>query len=128
MNDEVRKAVRSLYADESDNEAWLLVCAELTRLAEIADAVDPLVVRLHEVTTKLEAANAEVEQLRERVQFWHNSSDDMHNFWQSDKDKLEAANALLRESLPRIGAECAERHVADLVERIQAQLSESGHG
>ena len=31
---------------------------ELTRLTEIAEGVDPLVVRLGEVTTRLEAANA----------------------------------------------------------------------
>jgi hypothetical protein len=37
--------------------------AELTRLAEIADSVDPIVIRLGEVTTKLEAANAEVERM-----------------------------------------------------------------
>jgi hypothetical protein len=35
-----------------------LLRAELTRLTEVADSVDPIVTRPHDVTAKLEAANA----------------------------------------------------------------------
>jgi hypothetical protein len=60
MNEEVRKAVKvvrkhfDLSMDDDASEAWCKVRAELTRLTEIAESVDPLVVRLGEVTTKLE--------------------------------------------------------------------------
>jgi hypothetical protein len=43
--------------EENNLAAWQTIRAELTRLTEIADAVDPLVVRLGEVTTRLEAAD-----------------------------------------------------------------------
>ena len=73
MSDEVRKAVEAadaaaqLAPDDSVGVAqWQTIRAELTRLTEIADAVDPLVIRLGEVTTRLEAANA---LLRECVHF-----------------------------------------------------------
>jgi uncharacterized protein YigA (DUF484 family) len=55
MNDEVRKA---LYCLERNDISWHTVNNELTRLTEVADAVDPIVIRLHDVTAKLEAANA----------------------------------------------------------------------
>ena len=74
---------------KTSRESLQTIRAELTRLTEIAEGVDPLVVRLGEVTTR-----------------------------------LEAANALLREALPWVGSECSERHVSDLVERIEAHLSE----
>jgi hypothetical protein len=41
------------------------VRAELTRLTEIADAVDPLVIRLHDATARLEAANALLRKCRD---------------------------------------------------------------
>lgn len=63
MNEELRKAVERMTANMYDPGcvAYMdaqTIRAELTRLTEIADSVDPLVVRLGEVTTKLEAANA----------------------------------------------------------------------
>lgn len=64
MNEEVRKAVERMdytsqpITTEYNLRAWQTIRAELTRLTEIADAVDPLVIRLGEVTTRLEAADA----------------------------------------------------------------------
>ena len=63
MNDEVRKALDrvQIICDEWADipiADWHTLNNELTRLTEIADSVDPLVARLGEVTTRLEAANA----------------------------------------------------------------------
>ena len=44
--------------DPDEREMWQTIRAELHRLTEIADGAEPLVIRLGEVTTKLEAANA----------------------------------------------------------------------
>lgn len=52
MNDEVRKAVEECAAQGCESAAET-IRAELTRLYAIADSVDPLVVRLGEVTRKL---------------------------------------------------------------------------
>jgi hypothetical protein len=62
MNDEVRKA---LFCLERNDISWHTVNNELTRLTEIADSVDPLVIRLHDVTAKLEAANALLRDMRD---------------------------------------------------------------
>lgn len=63
MNEEVRKALDrvQIICDEWADipiADWHTLNNELTRLTEIADSVDPLVVRLGEVTTRLEAADA----------------------------------------------------------------------
>jgi hypothetical protein len=68
MNDEVRKAVEALYQrahreglaflNPTNADAKETIRAELTRLTEIADQYDPLVVRLGDVTEKLGRANA----------------------------------------------------------------------
>ena len=73
MNEEVRKALdrvqimcdtESEWADIGITD-WQIIRAELTRLTEIADSVDPLVIRLGEVTTRLEAANALLRKCRD---------------------------------------------------------------
>lgn len=71
MNEEVRKAVEAandaakLATNDSEGVAqWNLIRAELTRLYAIADSVDPLVIRLGEVTTRLEAENALLRKIR----------------------------------------------------------------
>lgn len=70
MNEEVREAAETIdsffanrargltMAADINMYDWIAIRDELTRLTEIADSVDPLVVRLGEVTTQLEAANA----------------------------------------------------------------------
>jgi hypothetical protein len=63
MNEEVRKAAECMDGcistlPEGNKHDWKTIRAELTRLTEIADSVDPIVIRLHDVTAKLEAANA----------------------------------------------------------------------
>ena len=57
--------ISSSYVMQIPTEAWQTIRAELTRLTEIADSVDPLVVRLGEVTTRLEAANALLREIME---------------------------------------------------------------
>jgi hypothetical protein len=62
-NDVSKAVVRLDYTalpitEENNLAAWQTIRAELHRLSEIAAAVDPLVVRLGEVTTKLEAADS----------------------------------------------------------------------
>ena len=89
MNDEVRKALdrvqimrdtESEWADIGITD-WQTIRAELTRLTEIADAVDPLVIRLGEVTTRLEAANA---MLREAVEWnW------LEDGWPAEMEDLD---------------------------------------
>jgi hypothetical protein len=59
MNDEVRKA---LFCLERNDISWHTVNNELTRLTEVADAVE---IRLHDVTAKLEAANALLDRTHE---------------------------------------------------------------
>lgn len=88
MNDEVRKAVEAaddaakLATNDSEGVAqWNLIRAELTRLTEIADSVDPLVIRLGEVTTRLEAADA---MLREAVEWnW------LEDGWPAEMEALD---------------------------------------
>lgn len=70
MNDEVRKAMDSLDqslegAHQPTERNWIAASGELTRLYTIADSIDPLVVRLHDVTTQLEAANALLRGMRD---------------------------------------------------------------
>lgn len=58
---EVQDAVSEVDAwlsGEPVYDDWQTIRAELHRLTEIAEGVDPLVIRLGEVTTRLEAANA----------------------------------------------------------------------
>jgi hypothetical protein len=50
---------------EDEVKCAATICAELHRLTEIAESVDPLVIRLHDVTTRLEAANALLYALKE---------------------------------------------------------------
>jgi len=55
----VQDAVERIeFNDISCTDAWQTIRAELHRLTEIADGVEPLVIRLGEVTEKLEKANA----------------------------------------------------------------------
>ena len=70
MNDEVRKALDrvQIICDEWADipiADWHTLNNELTRLTEIADSVDPLVIRLGEVTTRLEAADALLREVKE---------------------------------------------------------------
>jgi hypothetical protein len=69
MNEEVRKAVERMWLNSRVNQGddIAVIRAELTRLTEIAESVDPLVVRLGEVTTRLEAADA---LLRDTLHQW----------------------------------------------------------
>jgi hypothetical protein len=109
MNDEVRKALETVELHSADlsrcvgvlhaypemrstegefsravdelSAASLTIRAELTRLTEIADSVDPLVIRLGEVTTRLEAANA---MLREAVEWnW------LEDGWPAEMEDLD---------------------------------------
>ena len=89
MNDEVRKALDrvQIICDTESEWAdipiadWHTLNNELTRLTEIADSVDPLVVRLGEVTTRLEAADA---MLREAVEWnW------LEDGWPAEMEALD---------------------------------------
>lgn len=109
MNEEVRKALDrvQIICDTESEWAdipiadWRTLNNELTRLTEIADAVDPLVVQLGEVTRKLERANTEIERLESA---WHvetlNKKDRLIALQEVENDRvksrLEATNALLR--------------------------------
>lgn len=93
-------------------DAWEILDYELHRLTEIAESVDPLVIQLHDVTTKLEAANAEIERLGSA---WHvktlNEKDRLIAAQEAENDRvksrLAAANALLPECAAIIRELCA---------------------
>jgi hypothetical protein len=91
--------------------------AELTRLTEIADAVDPLVIRLHDVTAKLEAANARLAEWRGLV-LGHNAECKIA----CDPDRCK-----YRPYLEASGRRCPECPANDIIE-IPAHLSENGYG
>ena len=61
VKDAVERGDRFFSPDESaamSNGDWLTIRAELHRLSEIDDSVEPLVIRLGDVTAELERANA----------------------------------------------------------------------
>lgn len=111
MNDEVRKAVESRDRGYMNDAQWKTIRAELTRLAEIADSVDPLVVRLHDVT-------AENERLRDKADKF---------MWQvrDTCTRAEKAEAMLRDIA---GCQWFAREAPATVELIATHLSENGHG
>lgn len=54
----VQAAMDLLDVTLRETGSWQTIRAELHRLSEIAEGVEPLVIRIGEVTTRLEAANA----------------------------------------------------------------------
>ena len=102
------------FADDLEAAATALTRAIGNAQAE----VDPLVIRLGEVTTRLEDAMAEIKRLNAA---WAARSHDAV----MAESRLAAANALLRECVHFIDYGGAADD--DLAERIEAHLSENGH-
>jgi len=82
-------------------EDWQTIRAELHRLTEIAEGVEPLVIRLGEVTEAFQRSDEQAERLGNR---------------------LAAANALLLDVSRYLGP----RHYAEAIKRIQSHLQGAG--